>query len=123
MCGCILTTRWRSVTSEWEKPPLGQLEQTQGSTWLGSPAFAVWPVQSRVHFQPILDLGVPSGPQFFLCFALSTTLSLCLYPSAPGTAPLTLSNHVVTESGALGGISDPVPTPTSLPLSQADLAN
>lgn len=54
---------------------------------------------------------------------LSLRPSLCLYPSAPGTAPLTLSNHVVTESGALGGISDPVPTPTSLPVSQADLAN
>ena len=54
---------------------------------------------------------------------LSLRPSLCLYPSAPGTAPLTLSNHVVTESGALGGISDLVPTPTSLPVSQADLAN
>lgn len=49
-------------------------------------------------------IWVSPVPQFFLCFAFSTTLSLCLYPSAPGTAPLALSNHVVTESGALGRI-------------------
>ena len=72
----------------------------------------------------IPHLGLHCVPQFSLHFALSMTLSsAALYRSAQGSAPLTLSNHSVTESGALGGISGLLLTHTSLPVSKADLAN
>lgn len=122
----ILNIRSRSVTSEWEDTSLAswtglreayssraqvlQLVTCNLESFFSS--FQIW-----VFLYTVLQFSVP--------FTLSVTLSShgSQYPSTQGSAPLTLSSHLVAESGALGEISDTVLIPQTSQLPSAALAN